>query len=362
MANPNAASVQAITAAAQKYGIDPKAMIAVARVESGLNPKAIGDGGHAFGLFQFNNAGGVITGDPNPGKYLNPSYNALAAARHIATIKGIHNASGSDAIKLIVNGFERPANKAAEIAKATAYLGDGAGITAPTVGNGSVGPRQTAPNGSLSTLGTTGSVNNNGAQNALENLIRYTMSGSSPSHSPGNDNNSNDLLGLLTMPQDDGMPSPTVGTTAAVPTMTMDNTNVTNPLVGKAVDLKNPKIIGTPYQGTHGKSFNRSGGSDNWQSENAVDIAMPKGTPVYATESGTIGNRIGSLGSGGRFAGLRVNLQGSDNAFYYAHLSKLAVSAGEKVKAGQLIGYSGVANGVAHLHLATEKGSPNKYA
>jgi len=47
-----------------------------------------------------------------------------------------------------------------------------------------------------------------------------------------------------------------------------------------------------------------------------------------------------------------------DNAAYYAHLSKIVVKPGEKVKTGQILGYSGVANGVAHLHFAVEKGSP----
>src|SRR5665213_809578 len=84
--NANGVAVQAIRTAAAQYGIDPAAMVAVSRAESGLNPSAIGDGGHAFGLFQFNNAGGTITGDPNPTKYLNPQYNALQAARHLSLI------------------------------------------------------------------------------------------------------------------------------------------------------------------------------------------------------------------------------------------------------------------------------------
>lgn len=122
---------------------------------------------------------------------------------------------------------------------------------------------------------------------------------------------------------------------------------------------KKGKVIGEPYQGTHAKSFNQKGGSDNWQSENAVDIAVPVGTPVYAVSDGVIGSRIGSLGSGGRFAGLRVYVNTADNSYYYAHLSKLAVKAGQKVTAGQLIGYSGSANGVSHLHFAAKTGNPN---
>lgn len=115
------------------------------------------------------------------------------------------------------------------------------------------------------------------------------------------------------------------------------------------------KPLGTPFQGTHGKAFNQKGGSDNWQSENAWDLGVPVGTPIFATEDGVIDpGRYGSLGSGGRFAGLRVTLHGGDNSFYFAHLSRIAVKPGAHVKAGQLIGYSGEANGVPHLHYAVE--------
>jgi murein DD-endopeptidase MepM/ murein hydrolase activator NlpD len=117
------------------------------------------------------------------------------------------------------------------------------------------------------------------------------------------------------------------------------------------------KVIGTPYSGTHAKAFNVSGGSDNWQSENAYDISIPVGTPVYAVADGVLGN-TGSLGEGGRFAGLRTNLIGKGNAWYYAHLSKLVVKQGQRVRKGQLLGYSGEANGVAHLHFAQENGDP----
>ncbi len=118
------------------------------------------------------------------------------------------------------------------------------------------------------------------------------------------------------------------------------------------------KIIGTPYQGTHGKQFNVRGGSNNWESENAVDLAVPVGTPIYAVQDGVIGSQIGSLGKGGRFAGERLHLVTSSDEFYYGHLSKIAVKAGEHVHAGQLLGYSGSANGVAHLHFAVKTGDP----
>jgi len=119
------------------------------------------------------------------------------------------------------------------------------------------------------------------------------------------------------------------------------------------------RIIGLPFQGTHAKQFNISGGSDNWQSENAIDISVPKGTPVYAPVNGSI-VRAGDLpgNPGGRFAGQRVTLQGSGNAFYFGHLSQTLVNVGERVKAGTLLGYTGEANGIYHLHFAVENGSP----
>jgi hypothetical protein len=87
------------------------------------------------------------------------------------------------------------------------------------------------------------------------------------------------------------------------------------------------------------------------------------GTPIYAVADGKIGDRIGALpGNDPHLAGLRVNLAGNDgNAFYYAHLSKLAVQAGQTVHKGDLLGYSGSANGVAHLHFAVENGKPQTY-
>jgi murein DD-endopeptidase MepM/ murein hydrolase activator NlpD len=116
---------------------------------------------------------------------------------------------------------------------------------------------------------------------------------------------------------------------------------------------KRGKIIGTPHTGTHTLG--------NWQSDNAVDIAVPEGTPVYATADGVI-TKAGSLGAakGSRFAGERVQLDGHHNSWWYGHLSKLTVKQGQKVRRGQLLGYSGSANGVEHLHLGQQRGDPRR--
>jgi murein DD-endopeptidase MepM/ murein hydrolase activator NlpD len=104
-------------------------------------------------------------------------------------------------------------------------------------------------------------------------------------------------------------------------------------------------IIGTPYVGTH-TDFG------NWESDNAFDFALPYGTPVYALAKGRIGSQIGALGSSSpQLEGLRLHLETKGNEYYYAHLSKIVVKAGQAVQPGTLLGYSGSANGVEHLHL-----------
>ena len=103
--------------------------------------------------------------------------------------------------------------------------------------------------------------------------------------------------------------------------------------------------------GTHGAAFNLAGGSYNWQSIWAVDLGVRVGTPVYATFTG----KIITVHSGetGRFAGIAVGLDsGRGLAAYYAHLSAVRVHPGQLVTAGQLIGATGSADGVAHLHFA----------
>lgn len=123
------------------------------------------------------------------------------------------------------------------------------------------------------------------------------------------------------------------------------------------------KALGWPYQGTHGKEFNKEHGTDNWESENAIDIACSIGTPVVAPADGTIGTQFGPLGSDDpRMAGIRVHLVVDGDEFYLAHLSSTAhnIKPGVKVKQGAVIGASGSANGVSHLHLAMKNGNPAK--
>lgn len=84
-----------------------------------------------------------------------------------------------------------------------------------------------------------------------------------------------------------------------------------------------------------------------------VDLAVDCGTPVYASAAGTV-KRATFVGVFGNY--IRINHGTINNANYqsgYAHLSAFAVSVGQHVQAGELIGYAGSTGRSTgcHLHL-----------
>lgn len=109
------------------------------------------------------------------------------------------------------------------------------------------------------------------------------------------------------------------------------------------------RIIGTPCVGTH-----IIGG---WQSDNAVDIGVPKGTPIFAPENGKVVKvklKSDGCGGGGQFAGNQVTIQGDTTSHFLTHLCTVRVKTGQTVHAGEELGTSGEANGAAHLHYAVQ--------
>lgn len=82
-----------------------------------------------------------------------------------------------------------------------------------------------------------------------------------------------------------------------------------------------------------------------------VDLRAGVGTEIYAPESGTINERY--TGS----SGVKVlGLAGTTKWHRFLHLSSYKVTKGQKVRAGQLIGYTGNSGGVAaHLHWDVRK-------
>lgn len=81
-----------------------------------------------------------------------------------------------------------------------------------------------------------------------------------------------------------------------------------------------------------------------------VDLAAPTGTPVYATADGIVGKAEWFSSYG-----LYVEIgHGADLETRYAHMSKLAVAAGERVHKGDLIGYVGSTGRSTGPHLHYE--------
>lgn len=87
---------------------------------------------------------------------------------------------------------------------------------------------------------------------------------------------------------------------------------------------------------------------------NGMDFGAPHGAPIYAVSDGTIAV-AGYSGGYGRF--VRIN-HGGNLGTGYGHMSRIAVSAGQHVRRGQIIGYvgsSGLSTG-PHLHYELYRG------
>lgn len=93
---------------------------------------------------------------------------------------------------------------------------------------------------------------------------------------------------------------------------------------------------------------------------NAIDLRAAVGTPVYAAEGGTVDQvqtwdghtRTGMQSYGNMLRLTHSNYRGRTLQTRYAHLSRLCVKAGQLVREGDLLGYSGETGNCqgAHLH------------
>ncbi len=74
-----------------------------------------------------------------------------------------------------------------------------------------------------------------------------------------------------------------------------------------------------------------------WETHTGMDISAKMGTPIYATAHGT----VQQSGSDGAY-GISVEIKhGGGLVTKYAHMQKAAVTAGQQVTRGELIGYVG---------------------
>ncbi|MEE6263306.1 M23 family metallopeptidase [Plantactinospora sonchi] len=90
-----------------------------------------------------------------------------------------------------------------------------------------------------------------------------------------------------------------------------------------------------------------------------IDLAMPSGTPIHAAGAGTV------VTAGPAYTGYGISVvidHGNGYLTHYAHQSRVAVSVGQKVSAGQVIGYEGATGDATgpHLHFEVHKGLWNQ--
>jgi len=94
---------------------------------------------------------------------------------------------------------------------------------------------------------------------------------------------------------------------------------------------------------------------------NAIDLAAPIGTPVFASASGIVAVSR-ETGWNGGYAKYIVIKHGNNSQTLYAHLDETIVSAGEEVIQGQIIGYSGNTGNSTGPHLHFEiRGAVNPF-
>jgi hypothetical protein len=93
-----------------------------------------------------------------------------------------------------------------------------------------------------------------------------------------------------------------------------------------------------------------------------IDLAAAVGTPVFATQGGTVSHAGPGASAPGVWGGNEVHIAGGGIETWFAHLSEIGVKLGQQVRAGQRIGLSGntgISSG-PHLHFGAFNGGwPN---
>ena len=133
---------------------------------------------------------------------------------------------------------------------------------------------------------------------------------------------------------DNGGPVPSVSTPVA-------------PTMGVSIPSRAPLAASTTTSSYGMREHPVLGGM---RSHKGIDLAAPTGTPVYATADGTV-ERADWFSSYGLYVAIE---HGSDLETRYAHMSRLAVAAGQHVRKGEIIGYVGTTGRSTGPHLHYE--------
>ena len=102
-------------------------------------------------------------------------------------------------------------------------------------------------------------------------------------------------------------------------------------------------ILARPYSYVDTWGAARSSG----RTHQGTDVMAPYGAQVYAYTAGVVSRESSSTNGG-----LQLYLQGDNGVeYFYAHLSRYAVPAGTRVRAGQLVAYNGQSGNAQYIAL-----------
>ena len=88
--------------------------------------------------------------------------------------------------------------------------------------------------------------------------------------------------------------------------------------------------------------------SGKWKMHQGVDLAAPKGTPIYATRSGYVSRASYEAGGAGYYVAIS---HGDGYGSIYMHMTHYVVAVDQYVEQGQVIGYVGSTGGSTGNHL-----------
>lgn len=112
-----------------------------------------------------------------------------------------------------------------------------------------------------------------------------------------------------------------------------------------------------PASGRLSQGWGPASGANGYSFHNALDIAGPVGTPIYAAQTGTV-LRAGWGGAYGNHVMIAHVINGQVWTTVYAHMSSVSVSAGQRVSQGQNLGGMGSTGNStgSHLHFEIHRG------
>ncbi|MFA9200644.1 MAG: M23 family metallopeptidase [Cypionkella sp.] len=125
---------------------------------------------------------------------------------------------------------------------------------------------------------------------------------------------------------------------------------VQNPIAastGVSIPSRAPLAIGYASSGFGLRTHPVLGGT---RAHKGIDLAAPTGTPIYATADGTVG-KAEWFSSYGLFVAID---HGGELETRYAHMSRIAVAPGQRVRKGEVIGYVGSTGRSTGPHLHYE--------